>query len=134
MFDTFLVPAKTVVKAKGDSDALDVTASASPVFLLTLSISAMVEQEGIDVTLFTSPDGTTWDPTPVGSLTQKFYVGDYPLLVDLTGAPNAKFVRAHWEVNRWGRGSAEPCFEIALRLREVSQAALREAQAEALAS
>jgi hypothetical protein len=59
---------------------------------------------------------------------QKFYPGEYPLLIDLT-KPEAKFVRAHWDVYRWGRGGATPQFEIGLRLREVSQEALREAEA-----
>jgi len=131
MLDAFLVPAKTVVTAKGDSEALDVRGAAHPVFLLTLSITAIVEQEAIEVSLFTSSDGATWETKPVVTLPQKFYVGEYPLLVDLSSLANANFVRTHWEVNRWGRGPTTPSFEIALRLREVSQAALQEAQAEA---
>ncbi|MGA7459459.1 MAG: hypothetical protein WBW69_04495 [Candidatus Korobacteraceae bacterium] len=131
MLDAFLVPLKTVVTAKGDSEPLDIGTAANPVFLLTLSIGAIVEQEAIDISLFTSADGATWDAKPVASLSQKFYPGDYPLLVDLSEAANAKFVRAHWEVNRWGRGSTAPRFEIGIRLREVSKEALREAEAEA---
>jgi hypothetical protein len=131
MLDVFLVPEKTVVTTKGDSEPIDITATASRVFLLTLSITSTVEQEAIDVTLVASADGATWDAKPAACLTQKFYVGEYPLLVDLSAGPEAKFVRAHWDVNRWGRGSTAPSFEIALRLREVSQEALREAEAEA---
>jgi hypothetical protein len=131
MLDAFLVPLKTAVTAKGDSEPLDISAAANRVFLLTLSIGAIVEQEAIDISLFTSADGATWDAKPVASLPQKFYPGDYPLLVDLSEAPGAKFVRAHWEVNRWGRGSTAPRFEIGIRLREVSREALREAEAEA---
>ena len=131
MLDAFLVPLKTAVTAKGDSEPLDVTSAANPVFLLTLTIGAIVEQEAIDINLFTSADGTTWDAKPVASLPQKFYPGDYPLLVDLSTAANAKFVRAHWEVNRWGRGSTAPRFEIGIRLREISKEALQEAEAEA---
>jgi len=131
MIDAFLLPLKTVVTAKGDSAPLDVSAAANPVFLLTLSIGSIVEQEAIDISLFTSADGTTWDTKPVASLPQKFYPGEYPLLVDLSVAANAKFVRAHWEVNRWGRGPTTPNFEIGIRLREVSKEALLEAEAEA---
>ena len=131
MLDAFLVPSKTVVTAKGDSEPLDVSGAGNSVFLLTLSISSIVEQEAIDVSLFTSADGTAWDTKPVASLPQKFYPGEYPLLVDLSGTANAKFVRAHWEVNRWGRGPTTPKFEIGIRLREVSKEALQEAEAEA---
>ncbi len=131
MLDSFLVPEKTAVTAKGDSEALDLGAAGSRVFLLTLSISSIVEQEAIDISVFASADGATWDAKPVACLTQKFYVGEYPLLVDLSAVPEAKFVRAHWDLNRWGRGSTAPRFEISLRLREVSEEALREAEAEA---
>lgn len=131
MLDAFLVPLKTVVTAKGDSEPLDVSGATNPVFLLTFTISSIVEQEAIDISLFTSADGTTWEAKPVASLPQKFYPGDYPLLVDLSEAANAKFVRAHWEVNRWGRGSTAPRFEIGIRLREISKEALQEAEAEA---
>lgn len=131
MLDAFLVPLKTAVTAKGDSEPLDIIGATSRVFLLTLTISAIVEQEAIDISLFTSADGATWDTKPVASLPQKFYPGDYPLLVDLSAAADAKLVRAHWEVNRWGRGSTAPRFEIGIRLREISKEALQEAEAEA---
>ena len=131
MFDSFLLPANTVITAKGDSQPLDISQAANWVFLLTLSITSIVEQESIEVSLFISADGATWEAKPAASLPQKFYVGEYPLLVDLSSATEAKFVRAHWEVSRWGRGTTTPKFEIGLRLREVSKEALQEAQAEA---
>jgi hypothetical protein len=126
MLDAYLVPAKTVVTAKGDSEAIDISGAASRVFLLSLSISAMVEQEGIDILVYTSADGTTWEPKAVAGMEQKFYTGEYPLMVDLSQKPDAKFVRVHWDVYRWGRGGKDPSFEIAIRLREVSPEALRE--------
>jgi len=131
MLDAFLVPANTTVTAKGDSQPLDISGAESRVFLLTLTIGSVVEQESIELSLFTSGDGATWDAKPVAALPQRFYPGDYPLLVDLSAMPDAKFVRAHWEVTRWGRGATTPKFEIAVRLREVSRQALEEAQAEA---
>jgi hypothetical protein len=119
MIDSYLVPAGTVVTAKGDSAPVDVTAAAGRSFLLTLSVTSVIEQESIEVSVFTSADGATWDTKPIATLPQKFYVGEYPLIVDLAGAPAAKFVRAHWDVSRWGRGANTPRFEIGLRLREI---------------
>ena len=131
MLDAFLLPEKTVITAKGDSEALDISTAANPVFLVTLTVNEVVEQESIEITMFTSVDGTTWEAKPVATLTQKFYPGEYPLLVDLTAAPNAKFVRAHWDVNRWGRGHTTPRFMGGVRIREVTPEALLEAKAEA---
>jgi hypothetical protein len=119
MIDAVLVRDNTTITAKGDSEALDVSGAASMVFLATLSVTRIVEQESIEVMFFTSVDGTTWEAKPIASLPQKFYPGQYPLLVDLSQANGAKFLRAHWEVNRWGRGPVTPSFEIGLRLREV---------------
>lgn len=125
MLDAFLVPANSVVIAKGDSEALQITGAASRVFLLTLSITSVVEQEAIDVFVYTSADGTTWETKAVAGMEQKFYPGEYLLLMDLSEEPEAKFVRAHWDVYRWGRGSTAPQFEISVRLHEVSQEAWR---------
>jgi hypothetical protein len=131
MIDALLVAEKTAVTAKGDSEPLDVTGAVNPAFLATLSITKIVEQESFELSFFTSADGATWEAKPVASLPQKFYVGEYPLLVDLSQANGAKFLRAHWEVARWGRGPATPSFEIALRVREIPVDLLQEARSEA---
>ena len=131
MVDVFLVPENTAVTAKGDSEPLDVSCATNPAFLATLSISKIVEQESIELSFFTSADGAAWEAKPVASLPQKFYPGEYPLLVDLSQANGVKFLRAHWEVNRWGRGPVTPNFEIGLRVREIPADVLQEARAEA---
>jgi len=131
MIDVFLVPKNTSITAKGDSESLDVSGAENRVFLATLCVSKIVEQESIEVSFFTSADGTTWETKPLTSLPQKFYPGEYPLLVDLSQANGAKFLRAHWEVNRWGRGPVTPNFEISLRVREVPTDLLQEARDDA---
>ena len=57
MIDTFLVPEKTVANAKGDGSALDVSSAASQVFLLTLDITNILEQQALDVSIYGSADG-----------------------------------------------------------------------------
>lgn len=131
MIDTFLVPEKTRVTAKGDGLAVDVSGAASKVFLLTLEITNVVEQESLDVSIFQSSDGTNWEPKPVDKFPQKFYRGEHPLLLDLSQSPGAKFLRAHWEVNRWGRGELTPDFEFHVNIKEVPPEVLKEATAEA---
>jgi hypothetical protein len=133
MIDTFLVPEKTVVNAKGDGPALDVSGAANRVFLLTLDITNIIEQEALDVSIHGSADGTAWGAKPLATFPQKFYRGQHPLLLDLSGHPDIKFVRAHWEVNRWGRGTDTPMFEFHLTAKEVPPEILKEATAEAKA-
>jgi hypothetical protein len=131
--DTFLIPEKTVVNAKGDGVALDVSGASSRVFLLTLDITNILEQESLDISIFTSADGASWGAKALIAFPQKFYRGQHPLLLDLTAHAEAKFVRAHWEVGRWGRGTTTPMFEFNLAIREVPPDILKEATAEAKA-
>jgi hypothetical protein len=125
--EAFLVPEKTVVNAKGDGPALDVSGASGRVFLLTLSITGIIEQESLDVAIFGSADGATWAAKPLAAFPQKFYREEVPLLLDLTATPEVKFIRAHWEVARWGRGTETPMFEFNVSLREVPEEILAEA-------
>ncbi len=125
--EAFLVPEKTVVNAKGDGPALDVSGASGRVFLLTLAITGIIEQESLDVSVFGSADGGAWAAKPVAAFPQKFYREEMPLLLDLTATPEVKFIRAHWEVARWGRGSETPMFEFHVTLREVPEEILAEA-------
>ncbi|MGO9404413.1 MAG: hypothetical protein ACLPVW_13195 [Terriglobales bacterium] len=127
MMQAFVVPENTVVNAKGDGPALDVSRAQGRIFLLMLAITNTIEQESLDVSIFGSADGATWDPKPVAAFPQKFYREEIPLLLDLAARPEVKFIRAHWEVGRWGRGSETPMFEFHVALREVPQEILAEA-------
>jgi hypothetical protein len=133
MIDTFLVPEKTVVNAKGDGPVVDVSNASNRVFLLSLNITGIVEQESLDVSIQGSVDGTAWGSKPVTNFPQKFYQAQHPLLLDLTGHAEVKFLRAHWEASRWGRGSETPMFEFNVSIKEVPSDILKEATAEAKA-
>jgi hypothetical protein len=133
MIDTVLVAEKTVVSAKGDGPTVEVSGAASRVFLLTLEITQIIEQESLEVSVYGSTDGAAWGAKPIVSFPQKFYCGQSPLLLDLTAHSDVKFVRAHWDVARWGRGVETPMFEFDVRLKEVPADVLREATAEAKA-
>ena len=126
MVDTALIAAKTVVTAKGDGPAVDLSAAGSLIFLLTLDITDIIEQESLEIIIHGSADGAAWDAKPVITLPQKFYRGQSPFLLDLSAHPNVKFIRAHWEVARWGRGTETPMFEFGLSIKEVPAEVLRE--------
>jgi hypothetical protein len=134
MMEAFVVPENTVVNAKGDGPALDVSRAEGRVFLLTLAIVNIVEQESLDVSIFGSADGATWDAKPVAAFPQKFYREEVPLLLNLTAQPEVKFIRAHWEVARWGRGPETPMFEFSVALREIPREILAEAAGRVRAS
>jgi hypothetical protein len=131
--ETILVPAGTVATAKGDGPSVDVSGAGHRVFLVTLAITKIIEQESIDLSIYGSADGAAWSAKSIAAFRQEFYCGEWPLLLDLTAHGDVKFVRAHWEVARWGRGTETPMFEFGVTMREVPANLLHEARAEARA-
>jgi hypothetical protein len=131
--EAILVPEKTTVSAKGDGAPVDVSGAANRVFLVTLSITRIIEQESLDVSIYGSADGSAWEAKSLAAFPQKFYADESPLLLDLTARPEMKFVRAHWELARWGRGAETPMFEFGVTMKEVPADVLREVTAEAKA-
>ncbi|MBV9572664.1 MAG: hypothetical protein JOY93_01325 [Acidobacteriales bacterium] len=132
MIDTYLVPANTRVTAKGDGPAIDISGAVHRVFLLHLEIQNIIEQESLDISVFGSigePAG--WETKPLVSFPQKFYRGQHPLLLDLSTRPDIVMIRAHWEVNRWGRGTETPMFEFHVQVKEIPAEVFHEAIAEA---
>jgi hypothetical protein len=129
--DTVLVPANTVASAKGDGASVDISGASHQVFLVTLTITKIIEQESLDLSVYGSADGAAWGAKSIAAFPQKFYCGEWPLLLDLTAHPEVKFVRAHWEMARWGRGTETPMFEFGVTLKEVPAEILKEATAEA---
>ena len=126
MLDTFLVPEATTVTAKGDGAPVDISSAGHRIFLLQLNISRILEQQALDLTVFGSADGAAWGTKPLIAFPQKFYRGEHPLLLDLSQQPEIRFLRAHWEVTRWGRGPETPMFQFHLRVREVPPEMLQE--------
>jgi hypothetical protein len=133
MIDSFLVPENSVVTAKGDGAPLEIKGAGNRVYLLSLNITEIIEQESIDVSIFGSADGAAWGPKPLTVFPQKFYQAEHPMLLDLSGHPEIGFLRAHWEVARWGRGTDTPMFKFGVSIREVPADILKEATAEAQA-
>ena len=114
-----LVPQNTKVTANGDGERFDISASTTRTFLCTLDITAQIEQESLDVSIQVSEDGETWGAKPFLMLPQQFYRGRTRLLLDLTLHPKVRYIRAHWDVARWGRVAPTPMFVFSLSLEEV---------------
>src|SRR5271169_6788905 len=110
-----LVPHDTRMEANGEGAAFDISASATRTFLCRLTVADQIEQESLDVSIWGSADGTTWTKKPLLKLPQQFYRGTTKMILDLSLRPEVRFLRARWEVNRWGRVAPTPMFVAGLK-------------------
>src|ERR1700739_819435 len=119
MFETALIPENSLLREKGDGAGDDVSPAGVKTLLLALNITEVLEQQSLDVAVWGSPDGAAWGEKPLLSFPQKFYRGQHPLLLDLSKHPGIRFLRAHWQVGRWGHHAEGPRFEVQLSVQEV---------------
>ncbi len=114
-----LIPENSRLESNGDGALFDISTSATRTFLCHLTVTEQIEQESLDVSIYGSCDGETWTKKPLLKLPQQFYRGKTKLVLDLSLRPEIKFIRARWEVFRWGRGAPLPMFVAGLELVEI---------------
>jgi len=117
--DLALIPAGTKLEANGDGEPLNISASETRTFLCRLTISDQIEQESLDVSIWGSADGRDFAKKPLLKLPQQFYRGTTKMVLDISLRTEVTFLRAKWELNRWGRVSPAPMFVAELRLEEI---------------
>src|SRR5256712_13883084 len=114
-----LIPFGTRVEENGEGEKVDVSASSTRTFFCVMVITDQLEQESIDVSIWGSADGENWGAHPILKLPQSFYRGETRAVLELVLRPEVKFIRARWELNRWGRVAPTPIFVAGLDLNEI---------------
>lgn len=117
--ELILIPPNTTLESSGDGSPVEISESASGTFFCVLTITDQIEQESLDVSIWGSPDGQDFGKRPVLKLPQQFYSGATKMILDLSLRPEIKFLRARWELNRWGRVAPTPRFVAGLQLEEI---------------
>lgn len=114
-----LIPAQARLEASADGASFNISESATRTFLCRLTVTEQIEQESLDVSIWGSADGETWPKRPLLKLPQQFYRGTTKLVLDLSLRPEVKFIRARWDLNRWGRVAPTPMFVAGMDLVEI---------------
>ena len=119
MLPQFLLP-ETTVREAGAGGSLDLGELQGETLILTLGITRIIEQESIDITVWGSADGSDWGAKPLAAFPQKFYCGTYQMMLDLSDRP-VRYLRANWQVGRWGKGDPKPLFAVYLFVQAMQQ-------------
>jgi hypothetical protein len=114
-----IIPAQTKLESTADGRAFDISATTTRTFLCELTVSDQIEQESLDVSLWGSADGQDFGKKPYLKIPQQFYRGTTRMVLDLSLRPEVRFLRARWELNRWGRVAPTPMFVVGLTLTEI---------------
>lgn len=123
MLPEFLLPEITI-RESGTGPVMDLGANRGGLLILTLGITRIIEQESLDLSIWGSPDGLDWGGKPLIAFPQKFYCGTYQVILDLSDRSDVTYLRAKWQVNRWGRGDPTPLFDLYLFAKELQPSAL----------
>ncbi len=102
---------ETTVREAGESAVFHLSKYSDNTLLLTLGITHAMQQETLDLEIFTSGDGEAWSKTPVVSFRQKSYCGTYHVSLPRSGA---KFLKAAWQLSRWRHTEGLPLFRFYL--------------------
>jgi hypothetical protein len=113
------IPQGTLLQENGNGETVDIRESSTRTFYCSMLITEQIEQESVDVSVWGSADGENWGTHPLLKLPQQFYKGETRAVLDLSFAPEVNFIRAGWELNRWGRVAPLPMFVLGLQLAEV---------------
>jgi len=117
MTELHLVPPETEVTASGDGQAFEAAPGGPRLFVVRLDVTKTIEQQSLELSLWGSADGQSWGTMPLLKFPQRFYASSTQMVLDLTARPEIRFIRARWELNRWGRVRPEPrfCFTVTAR-------------------
>jgi hypothetical protein len=119
MKSQFLLP-ETVARHEGTGPEIALGDSTGNV-LLTLGITRIMEQESLDLTIWGSSGGDSWQQ--IAAFPQKFYCGTYSLLLSFKNYREVNSIRAQWKMARWGRGDLTPLFGFYVFAEEANVAA-----------
>ena len=111
---------RTMTETKGESEPYELGELAGKSLLIVLWVTDVIEQESLHVSVWGSADGNDWGSKALFWFPQRFYRGVTPAAIDLSQRLEVRFLKARWELNRWGRGYPVPRFEFSVEVRRSS--------------
>jgi hypothetical protein len=114
-----LIPPGTRLTSNGEGQSFEISASQTRTFLCSMEITDQMEQESVDISVWGSADVQDWGKMPLLKMPQRFYRGETRQVLDLSLKSEIRFIRAKYELTRWGRVAPHPMFVLGFRLIEI---------------
>jgi hypothetical protein len=114
-----LITPGTQLTSNGEGEPCNISSSATRTFLCSMVITSQIEQESVDISIWGSQDGQNWGTKPLLKIPQSFYRGETRQILDVSLKPEIRFLRAKWELVRWGRVAPHPMFVLGFHLAEI---------------
>ena len=109
MLPDFLLP-ESIARTDGHGLAIDLDFKRGKLLVLTLGITTVLQQEGLDVSVWGSSDSKNWGSKPLATYPSKSYCGIYSILLNLVYRPEVGFVRVQWKMKQWSKREVAPMF------------------------
>jgi hypothetical protein len=120
-----LIPPGTRLTANGEGQPLDISDSHTRTFICSMEITDQMEQESVDISVWGSADGQDFGKMPLLKMPQRFYRGETRQVLDLSLKPEIRFIRARYDLARWGRVAPHPMFVLGFQVSEIPAFAAR---------
>jgi hypothetical protein len=114
-----LIPPGTRLTANGEGQPFDISGSQTRTFICSMEITDQMEQESVDISVWGSADGQDFGKLPLLKMPQRFYRGETRQILDLSLKPEIRFIRARYDLARWGRVAPHPLFVLGFQVSEI---------------
>ncbi len=114
-----LIPPDTRLTANGEGQPFDISGSQTRTFICSMEITDQMEQESVDISVWGSADGQDFGKMPLLKMPQRFYRGETRQVLDLSLKPEIRFIRARYDLARWGRVAPHPLFVLGFQVSEI---------------
>jgi hypothetical protein len=114
-----LIPPGTRLTSNGEGQPFDISASQTRTFICSMEITDQMEQESVDISVWGSADGQDFGKMPLLKMPQRFYRGETRQVLDLSLKPEIRFIRAKYDLARWGRVAPHPMFVLGFQVSEI---------------
>jgi len=107
---TYRLLSPCLERADGTGPAVDLGLDHANLLVISMGINHVIENERLTLSIWGSVDGNDWGDKPLVSFPPKAYCGIYSTFLNLSANPRVRYLRAQWNMVRWGRSDGSQLF------------------------